>query len=351
MKNHGRRTGLLALASALGVLLCLPGSALAAHDLRIYKVEKQVDLNSDYNEDYVECIDGDYALDGMWRIDHVDYDEDMAFSDLMTTTDVLKAERDAVDVGRYNFAFTKNALGRTQLKLFATCLGVTTEQESSHTHAFVVSGVKAASAADLAAATNINNVDVTIDDFAVDADTTQAGNQACGSGEVVIAPGWHVSRNGGGDVADQWGRITGSTLFGAQVLPKGTANRNSWQWRFRVNNHVGDNVDLSVSAYCLRIKVVSPGSGGNTSKHKLIVKRNKDVLNTSLPGNAITEKQLTCGDHYKALVAGWWLDNPDFTWYMGMDPRPKTRAYRFLNSHGASETVDLAALCFNYRTT
>jgi hypothetical protein len=111
-------------------------------------------------------------------------------------------------------------------------------------------------------------------------------------------------------------------------------------------------VDIHVSAYCLRIKVVTPGVGGGNigSKHKLIVKRNKDWT-ADLPGNAITERQLHCKDHYKALVAGWWLHNPDFTWYMGMDPRPKTRAYRFLNSHGASEDVDLAALCFNYRTT
>ena len=125
MKIHGRTKGLSALAGALGVLLLLPSSALAGHDLRIYKVEKQVDLNSDYNEDFVECLGNDYALDGMWRIDHVDYDEDEAWADLMTSTDVLKAERDdndggITDVGRYEFAFAKNALGRTQLKIFVT---------------------------------------------------------------------------------------------------------------------------------------------------------------------------------------------------------------------------------------
>lgn len=349
MLNHRRKRVQWALGAALAALLWLPGSALAAHDLLVYKAEKQVDLNSDDNTEYVECLAGDYALDGMSRIDHVDFDEDMPFVDLMTSTDVLQAERDPVLANRYNFRFVKNSLGRTQLKLFVTCLSSRTASDSGHTHSFVYSGPKAASAADIAAATNVDNTDVTIDEFTPDADPSQAGNQACGVGEVAVSPGWRVSRNGGGDVAEAWGRITGSTLFGSQVLPKGTANRNSWQWRFRVNNNPSDPVDLSVSVYCLRIKV-GPASSG-TSKHKLTIKRNKDYL-ASLPANAITERSLSCGDHYKAMVAGWWLTDPDFTWYLGMDPRLKSRAFRFLNSHATlSKTVELSALCFNYRTT
>jgi hypothetical protein len=348
MLNLGRKRAQWALGAVFTALLCLPGSALAAHDLNVYKAEKQVDLNSDDNTDFVDCRTGDYALDGMWRIDHVDYDEDMPFVDLMTSTDVLQAERDPVLANRYNFRFVKNSLGRTQVKLFVACLASDTASDSSHTHTFVYSGPKAASAADIAAATNVNNTDVTIDDFAVDADPSQAGNQACGVGEVAVSPGWNVSRNGGGDVAEQWGRITGSTLFGTQVLPKGAANRNSWKWRWHVNNNPGDNVDLSVSVYCLRIKV-GPASSG-TTKHKLTIRRNKDYL-ASLPGNAITERSLVCGDHYKAMVAGWWLTDPVNTWYMGMDPRLKSRAFRFLNGNAPTETVELAALCFNYRTT
>lgn len=347
MLNHGRKRTHWVLGAVFAALLCLPGSALA-HDLQVYKAEKQVDLNSDDNSDYVDCRSGDYALDGMWRIDHVDYDEDMPFVDLMTSTDVLQAERDPVLANRYNFRFVKNSLGRTQLKLFVTCLSSETASDSSHEHPFVYSGPKAASPTDIAAATNVNNTDVTIDDFAVDEDASQAGNQACKVGEVAVSPGWRVSRNGGGDVAEQWGRITGSTLFGSQVLPKGTANRNSWQWRFRVNDNVGDNVDLAVSVYCLRLKV-GPASSG-TSKHRLTVKRNKDYL-ASLPGDAITERSINCGDHYKAMVAGWWLTDPVNTWYMGMDPRLKSRAFRFLNGNAPAETVELSALCFNYRTT
>jgi hypothetical protein len=51
------------------------------------------------------------------------------------------------------------------------------------------------------------------------------------------------------------------------------------------------------------------------------------------------------------MVAGWWLTDPTTTYFMGMDPRLKSRAFRFLNASGASQTAELAALCFNYRTT
>lgn len=342
MLNHGRKRASWVLGAAIAALACLPGNALAAHDLLVYKAEKQVDLNSDDQLDYVQCQTGDYALDGMWRIDHVDYDEDMTFADTMTSTDVLEAQRDPVLANRYNFRFVKNSLGRTQLKLFVTCLSSKTAQDSSHTHTFVYSGPKTLSA------TSVNNADPVFDTFAVDEDASQPGSQACKVGEVAVSPGWSVARTGGGEMPEVWGRVTGSTLYGAQVLPKGAANRNSWKWRFHVNNNPSDPVDLSMSVYCLQIKV-GPASSG-TSKHKLTIKRNKDWT-PSLPANAVTERQISCGDHYKAMVAGWWLTNPLTTWYMGMDPRLKSRAFRFLNSGGSSETVELAALCFNYRTT
>ena len=74
MRIHGR-TRLLIGALSLA-FVALPASASAAHDLGIYKVEQQVDIASDMVTADLSCRDGDIALDGMWRIDHADYDED-----------------------------------------------------------------------------------------------------------------------------------------------------------------------------------------------------------------------------------------------------------------------------------
>jgi hypothetical protein len=328
--------------------LCLPGSALAAHDLRLYKVEKQVTIDSDGETETVSCTSpNDYALDGMWRIDHVDYDEDVLFKDLIISTDVLQAENDAVDKSTYNFAFTKNAIGRVQLKVFIACLENRTASDASHTHGFTVSAQKTISAVGVPAGDHTFGDDLVGPNphpFAVDADAGPAGNQACAKDQVVVSPGFTVSPTGTDpEVPDQYGRPIASTLAGAPN-PSGSANRNSWRWRFRI----AQPVDIRVSVRCLTIKV-GPASSG-TSKHKLIVKRNKDVTKSFGP-NAVSEQSLICGDHYKAVVAGWHLNSPDYEWFLGMDPRLKSRAYRVFNSDGVSHTVDLAALCFNYRTT
>jgi hypothetical protein len=320
---------------------------LAAHDLRLYKVEKQVTIDSDGEVETVSCAaSNDYALDGMWRIDHVDYDEDVLFKDLIVSTDVLQAENKAADASTYEFAFTKNAIGRVQLKVFITCLENRTASDASHTHGFTVSAQK------IISATGVTVADQTFGDdsvgpnphpFAADADTGPAGNQPCAKDQVVVSPGFTVSPTGAAtEVPDQYGRPIASTL--AAVVAPPASNRNSWRWRFRI----AQSVDIRVSVRCLTIKV-GPASSG-TSKHKLIVKRNKDTTKP-FGANKVSEQSLICGDHYKAAVAGWFLQDPDYTWFLGMDPRLKSRAYRVFNSDAISHDVDFTALCFNYRTT
>jgi hypothetical protein len=61
-----------------------------------------------------------------------------------------------------------------------------------------------------------------------------------------------------------------------------------------------------------------------------------------------------------SFVPGSMTDpNPEFSppltvprlWFLGMDPQPKNRDFKFLNSHLAAGTVNLKAICLNYRTT
>lgn len=351
MLTHGRkRTTKWSLAAAFAALLCLPGQSLAAHDLRLYKVEKQVTIESDGEVESVSCTSSnDYALDGMWRIDHVDYDEDVLFKDLITSTDVLQAENDSADKSKYNFAFTKNAIGRVQLKVFIVCLENRTASDSGHTHGFTVSSQRTITATNLAAGDHtFGDQGSVASDFpfavaggpATDQDAGSAGYQPCAPNEVVVSPGFVVTPNTGTEVPDAYGRPIASTL--AQ-----STNRNSWFWKFRIGTTT-PTVNVKVSVRCLKIKV-GPASSG-PSKHKLIVKRNKDVTKT-FNANKVSEQSLICGDQYKAVVAGWKLVDPDFTWFLGMDPRLKSRAYRVFNSDSVSHDVALTALCFNYRTT
>ena len=77
----------------------------------------------------------------------------------------------------------------------------------------------------------------------------------------------------------------------------------------------------------------------------------------------VSEGQCNCGDHYKAIVAGFsipqnvgdmgsyyddgegLIDPPtslnafNNVFYLGMDPRPKSRAYRFLNDGTSTDPV------------
>src|SRR4051794_34717246 len=114
MHIHGR-TGALAAAAFAALAILAPGSALASHDLSIYKAEAHLDLVADEGSTTVSCMPGDHALDGMWRVDHADQDDYVAPRDLIAgAVDVLAAY--PTDDRTYTFSFDKNAIGRVQVK-------------------------------------------------------------------------------------------------------------------------------------------------------------------------------------------------------------------------------------------
>ncbi|MEY2433022.1 MAG: hypothetical protein QOC92_2747, partial [Acidimicrobiaceae bacterium] len=135
--SRSRRTLLAALFGAV-IALALPGQALAAHDLYIYKAEAQVDLYSDDQVADVGCKTGDHVLDGMWRIDAADQDDDnLGLVNIAHAADVVEAYPS--DASTYHFHFVKWAIGRVQAKIFVTCLGAQTAGDMGHTHSFEVS--------------------------------------------------------------------------------------------------------------------------------------------------------------------------------------------------------------------
>jgi hypothetical protein len=339
--------------------VALPASAFAAHDLRIYKMEKQVVLDNDEDVVDLSCLGTDRVLDGMWRVDHADLDEDLSdFENIATAVDVREAYSDSPS--NYHFAFVKNAIYRVQLKVFITCIGAKTEEggKTSHAHALTYSpgyphpGV--AQAPYTAPAT------VAAGRATATEDCTAPAGAPTGYKWILIAPGFQVvPTSSTPDVGV--GRLYRSIL--TNVNSNSTAD--SWNWAFAVGTGADGGAAVTVSWRCLRIRIDRKIDGTTlaTDRHKLVKQvRRSSPHPATLGANGYSTPQVNCGDSYKAVVAGFDIADPDTDatllggfgawkiWYLGMDPRPKTRAYRFLNT-GSADTVVLAATCLNYRTT
>lgn len=344
MTIHGR-DGALLTALCAAFALALSGSALAAHDLKIYKVERQVDLVSDFTTVDLKCDTGDYAVDGMWRIEHGDQDDDDLFPQAIgRAVDVLAAFPKA-DTGSpaadsiYQFDFYKNVIGRAQAKVYATCVGARSYSADGHSHPLVYT--KAAAAPFVAG-------------IAPAQTPVYAQSNICPAGTFVAGTGFKVNftPDADGDPAPYVGRMERSTLFDSSL--------RGWKWSFSS----GPSVDYY--AHCLA-KKVTPAGG---EKHKIIYRyqgqgSTSSPLSTSI-GNGVSTKRISCASHYKAVVAGFEIvggpgsapdpgtggSSPAY-WYLGMDPNPKSRDFRFLNTSSpfAAGTVELVAVCLNYRTT
>jgi hypothetical protein len=151
-------------------------------------------------------------------------------------------------------------------------------------------------------------------------------------------------------------------------------NARDWTWKFETSALPQNfTMDIVTKWRCLKLKIPK----ATFDNHKLVAKwKNPKTFN---PGfDRVSEGQYNCGSHYKAIVAGFRIPENDGgvdassysktgfgllstppsnsafnnVFYLGMDPRPKSRAYRFVNRH-ATDTFDviLTALCLNYRTT
>jgi hypothetical protein len=348
--------------------LALPSTALAGHDLVIYKQEAHVDLSADELVTSVSCNPGDHVLDGMWRIDHADQDDYVPGLELISgAVDVISAYPSSDST--YTFSFVKNAIGRAQVKIFVTCLAAKTSGDAhQHTlNAFVKSdGTTPALASYDSTTQTVTGVGGFL--------KTTANATACPAGTRLVSPGFQSTNITDGT------NPTDPSAGMMRLYKSSSSNGNDWQWKWE-NSALPTGYKVDVTAYwrCLKIKV--PQSGFD--KHKLIFKfKNPKTFN---PGkNKVSEGQYNCGDHYKAIVAGFTIGDDDGgtvgpaavdvasfasdgsglfstppsgsafnnVFYLGMDPRPKTRAFRFSN-RSTTRTYDviLRALCLNYRTT
>ena len=115
-----------------------PGVRRARQTARVYmyKVEKHVDLSGEFPDqnlhEHVYCNPGDIALDGMWRVDHVDQASPPDTYGDERDVSVLASYGDDIDRTKWHFRMTNFADGDAQIKLFATCIRGTVEQAYGH---------------------------------------------------------------------------------------------------------------------------------------------------------------------------------------------------------------------------
>ena len=264
------------------------------HNLTIEKVETQIDLEpGDTKTVQLACPNGGILSDGSVRIDHVDQG-----TGALTDVRVLSAQ--STGVGTWAAVVSNEATGRAQAKAFAVCLPAKTEEAGGHKHS-----LKAA-----------DSLVTTTQAFGVGRHTATV---ACPNGTMAIVPGFAF--DGGA-----------ATLAGSEKTAGG--------WKFTVDVTAATTATLSVR--CLNVDV-EPAQGHT---HALVTQH--VVKNVTIPAGQTVEEQVTCADDAKGIVGTWLL--PPGVYTLGNDPRPKTRAYKLINTTGSSQSAVVDLECLKDRT-
>jgi hypothetical protein len=337
---HGRSRPLGAAAFAIAALLALPGVASATHNLKIYKAEEQVALESDQETYTAKCKTGDFALDGMWRIDHADQegidpnpsDPPAPYEEAIRSTEVLESYSTARDT--YTFTFRKNVVGRVQLKLFVTCLGQKTAKSKGHDHQLSLSHP-------------VENTSFPAGTFANDATVYPAAHgHTCGTNQWAVSPGFRFT----GMDAGNFNEVVAGRLI--RSWPASSALR-SWEWSFKFDTP--NELSPPAAAVTVSIRCLTWRYGSGTHKHRLIqrFRPNHTGHTDNLSKRRIHELQRSCHDYYKGIVGAFEILDHQKVWYQGMDPRIKKRAYRFLHTHAGTtnNAVKTGLFCLYERTT
>jgi hypothetical protein len=299
-----------------------PKDVVHRHFLKMYKVEQHQDLEGDeYITVRVQCTDPyDLATDGMWRIDHVDQDEygNQPLADI----DVYAAYSDPNDPSTYVFEIFNNSEGRAQMKLFLTCLGWKTEP-NSHRHKWSLKPP----------AWRSYDYDRGLGQHAFG-----SGNADCDKGEIAVSPGYQWTRG--------FGELYKSTAI--------TGDDRGWEWGFFVTllDDTTNDAQARVSFRCLKLR----SSSYQKHHHKIMwaFRPTYPAPLTKIAAETTETRTRSCGLHEKAMVHSFDLDPELYgqnVWYLGQDPRIKSRAYKVRDDNTWDVWVSFGAVCFNDRTS
>lgn len=286
------KVGVIANPIGSGGSLPHPGQQ---HDLVIQKVEAQVDLEPGETKTVqVACPGTDVILsDGSVRIDGVDQG-----TGALTDVHVLSAQ--STGVGTWAAVVANAATGRAQAKAFAVCLPAKTEGADGHQHA-----LDAASAP----VTSTQSWGV----------GRQTATVACPTGTMPIVPGF---------------------AFGAASATLAASEPTAGGWAFTVDVTAPTTATLSVR--CLDADVAS--AQGHT--HALVTRH--VVKSVTIGAGQTVEQQVICADDAKGIVGTWSL--PEGVFSLGNDPRPKTRAFKLVNTTGVDQAATVDLECLEDRT-
>ena len=314
-----RRLLAFALLTVAGALL-LPAIASASptHFTKVYKIEKQLDLNGHQSaHEHLYCEAGDYAIDGMWRVDNVDQANPQIgiFGDMrdITVTRSYSDLQQGGDRTKWHFELTNNADGRAQIKLFATCLGGKTV-ENSHQHTIKVRPLKTTA-------------------WFPGSDFSSASLNCIPGKEVAVGPGFKL--------------LTGGDVWEKSFYP-GNPLGSSWNWNFVVSTPSS----IEVSVLCLRLR--TGWTWGHAHNLHVYLKPGFWPLGArTLVKDKVQEQRVACYDGSRAIVGALGIA-PSYhgqIHFLGMDPRPKSRALKFWNTDPLNDLpIYLATLCLDIRT-
>lgn len=331
---------LLACTVALGTL-ALPSSALAgqSHLLKLYKVEKHVDLQGQDDTYTVTCPNNDLALQGMWRVDDVEQDNDYfnagpggswgttlpPASNDHADWDVLRSVRpvevQASSDSSYDFQFTPLSGGDAQLKLWVTCLGHNAESVSGHTVSWQITNPYSSGVVTVAKPTA----------------TSSQTSPSCPPGFVSVQPGFSITE-GDADL----------TRF------ESSSSDRVWNWQFDnvLWDEVTNNFKYSVSSACLELRS-SVSSAPPNHRHRIVKKTANKFAPANILDHRVSEVQAQCGELYKGMLGGWnYTGYSTQLYFLGMDPRIKIRAFKFIDRGAAVPTASIVSLlCFKDKTS
>lgn len=310
-----------ALIAPAVVALSSPAQAgsVKRHDVNIYKVEGFVELGGEYpdNEahEHLYCEDGDYAIDGMWKVDSYETPnaDDGVYGDKRSVR-TTESWPDATDEEKWHYYFVNDGTGRATIKTFIVCLTPETGERAGHTH------------------------DITVNRYsvvgAVTDNTPTSPFPGCdGSHDVAVAPGFKVTSGSP--------RLTAS-------YPE--ADPRDWQWKFQGAG------DVTFYLSCLKSRVSNEvGTGDDPAKP-----HTHDLDLAWMPGTPAvtslavgTDQTLTRSAAWRdfAAVGAFWVDNPFIVSYLGMDARGRKRDFKFWNAGASASTVYTAILSLHKRTS
>ena len=377
-----KRNLTIAVAAVAAMAFGAPAAhAGAAHLMGYYKVEKHIDMEGELGDYTISCPNSDIAVDGMWRIDNVDQDDDYIYGtapstphfgklDVLNSVEPVAAYADFSDVSQWHFKFVPLSGGDVQGKLFLFCMPHRPNPNQSHSVSWLPD-TNTSSRTDSVLAPGNGGASGPLGATYSNLYSPDANQTECGTGKIAIQPGFEWT------TPDAYGKpyLRAPSTFSA------TSGWRSWDWGFFTPT--GGTVKLTWRCLAKLSDWSNKPASATGHRHKFVVlsKRGTTPNPDSLKPTDDTTVQVICGEHYKLGLAYWhfgpaskydtyvWDDTTAGNywwqkyWYLGMDPRPKARAFRILNVDTVAHSTgfntgppppydaDFGGLCFKDKTT